>query len=135
MADRLRPGGPWRCWVAERETTMVGVIWMQLVEKMPNPLGEREWHGYVTNFFVDERVRGEGVGGALLTALIGAPETQGLECALFVADGPEPAIVRALRVRGGGRCDRAPAGGGAAARGARLTQQARRLLTEGTGSA
>jgi ribosomal protein S18 acetylase RimI-like enzyme len=112
MADRLRPGGPWRCWVAQREAAIVGAVWMQIVEKIPNPLGEGEWHGYITNFFVDERVRGEGVGSALLTALIGAPETQGLD-ALFLwpTDRSRRLYARFGFVGVGGVIERRPAAG------------------------
>ncbi|HEY7893481.1 MAG TPA: GNAT family N-acetyltransferase [Gemmatimonadaceae bacterium] len=116
MADRLRPGGPWRCWVAEGEGAIVGAVWMQIVEKIPNPLGEGEWHGYITNFFVDERLRGEGVGSALLTALIGAPETQGLD-ALFLwpTDRSRRLYARFGFVGMGGVIERRPAAGPARA--------------------
>ena len=112
MADRLRPGGPWRCWAAERDAAIVGAIWMQIVEKIPNPLGEGEWHGYITNFFVHERVRGEGVGSALLTALVCAPETQGLD-ALFLwpTDRSRTLYQRFGFEGGGGVIERRPAAG------------------------
>lgn len=112
MADRLRHGGSWRCWVAEREASIVGAIWMQIVEKIPNPLGEGEWHGYISNFFVDERVRGEGVGSALLTVLLGAPETQGLD-ALFLwpTDRSRRLYGRFGFVGVGGVIERRPAAG------------------------
>jgi ribosomal protein S18 acetylase RimI-like enzyme len=102
--------------VAEGEGAIVGAVWMQIVEKIPNPLGEGEWHGYITNFFVDERLRGEGVGSALLTALIGAPETQGLD-ALFLwpTDRSRRLYARFGFVGMGGVIERRPAAGPARA--------------------
>ncbi len=37
MADRLREGSPWRCWVAESRGVVTGHLWLQLIEKVPNP--------------------------------------------------------------------------------------------------
>lgn len=65
MADRLSQGS-WRCWVVERENEIVGVLWLQLIEKIPNPTSEPEFHGYITNVFVDESLRGVGLGSQLL---------------------------------------------------------------------
>jgi ribosomal protein S18 acetylase RimI-like enzyme len=112
MAERLPPGGPWRCWVAERDAAIVGAIWLQIVEKIPNPLGEGEWHGYVTNFFVDEHARGAGVGSALLAALIGAPDTERLD-ALFLwpTDRSRRLYARFGFVGTGGVIERRPAAG------------------------
>jgi len=57
--------------------TIVGNIWLQIVEKLPNPNVERERHGYVTNFFVRPEYRNTGAGSRLLDALLG--ECRGLE--------------------------------------------------------
>ena len=67
MAERLKMEGAWRCWVAEDEAEIIGHIWLQLIEKIPNPSPEPERHAYITNLFVRERARGRGVGSALLT--------------------------------------------------------------------
>ena len=80
MIDALdRP--EWRCWVAvnsdsgrdrirpENPTTdqsLVGALWLQLVEKIPNPTSEAERLGYITNFFVTESARGHGLGSRIL---------------------------------------------------------------------
>jgi GNAT superfamily N-acetyltransferase len=71
MADRLEPGGAWRCWVAENAAGAIrGHLWLQLIEKIPNPGPELESHGYVTNVFVDPEARGAGAGRLLMeTAL------------------------------------------------------------------
>ena len=65
MADRLSQGS-WRCWVVEKENEIVGMLWLQLIEKIPNPTSEPEFHGYITNVFVDESLRGAGLGSQLL---------------------------------------------------------------------
>ena len=67
---RVRLGdGAWRAWVAEARGEIVGTVWLQWVEKMPNPVDEPEVHGYITNLYVRESARG-GVGGRLLAAAL-----------------------------------------------------------------
>lgn len=68
MADRLA-SGEWRAWVAERDGTLVGQIWLRVIEKVPNPVGERFRHAYISNLFVVEGARG-GVGTRLLEAAL-----------------------------------------------------------------
>jgi len=68
MRTRLA-GDPWRAWVAEAGGQIVGTVWLQWVEKMPNPVVEPELHGYITNLYVRETARG-GVGGRLLAAAL-----------------------------------------------------------------
>ena len=70
MEARLRKSGPWRCWVAERGHELVGNLWAQLIEKIPNPLPEPERHAYITNFYVREGERGRGTGSLLLSAAL-----------------------------------------------------------------
>jgi GNAT superfamily N-acetyltransferase len=70
MRERLGSDGLWRCWIAERDGIAVGNIWLNLIEKIPNPAPETECHAYITNFYVLEEMRGRGVGSRLLeTAL------------------------------------------------------------------
>src|SRR5690242_13763236 len=70
MTERLGDGSRWRCWVAEREDDIAGAIWVQVVEKIPNPASEPEEHAYISNFYVPESVRGTGIGSALLTTVL-----------------------------------------------------------------
>ena len=56
------PESRWLCWVAERDGALVGNVWMQLLEKIPNPVARPEWHGYVSSFFVLPEHRGAGIG-------------------------------------------------------------------------
>lgn len=70
MAERLAPPSPWRCWVYERDTGVSGHIWLQLIEKIPNPAPELERHAYITNVYVRPDARGSGAGKALLEAAL-----------------------------------------------------------------
>jgi GNAT superfamily N-acetyltransferase len=69
MREQLA-GDAWRCWIAEFSGEPVGNLWVQLVEKVPNPGDELERHAYLTSFFVREPARGAGVGTALLAAAL-----------------------------------------------------------------
>jgi GNAT superfamily N-acetyltransferase len=70
MSERVGSGGAWQCWVAEREALVVGAVWAQLVEKIPNPTAEPESYVYLTSFYVREEYRGEGIGSQLLAAVV-----------------------------------------------------------------
>ena len=60
----------WICWVAALNGQLIGAVWLQLVEKIPNPRAEAEHHAYITNFYVEQEARGNGIGSQLLrTAL------------------------------------------------------------------
>ena len=67
MLARLHVESCWQCWIAEGEQELVGNIWSQLVEKIPNPAAETECYLYVTNFYVREEYRGKGIGTRLLS--------------------------------------------------------------------
>lgn len=69
MHKRLQTG-VWECWIAEVNQQLIGAIWLQLVEKIPNPRSEAEYHAYITNFYIQQEARGCGIGSQLLrTAL------------------------------------------------------------------
>jgi GNAT superfamily N-acetyltransferase len=73
MRDGLAGGG-WRAWVAVSagpggDERIVGQVWVHLIEKMPNPIGERERHAYLSNLYAQPAERG-GVGTALLQTVI-----------------------------------------------------------------
>jgi GNAT superfamily N-acetyltransferase len=72
METRLVPGGSWRCWLAEESGRLVGTVWLHLIEKLPNPVGEAESHGYVSSLYVDPSMRGRGLGSQLLASCLRA---------------------------------------------------------------
>ncbi len=66
MADRLGGNPQWKCWVAEQPFGIVGNLWLQVMEKLPNPVAEPEHHAYITNVYVLPDCRSAGVGALLL---------------------------------------------------------------------
>ena len=67
MTAHLSEASLWQCWIAEAEHELIGALWLQLVEKIPNPRAEPEYHAYITNFYIRESARGGGIGSRLLT--------------------------------------------------------------------
>ena len=80
MRDRLRNTVSWKCWIAENDGVAAGNLWLQLIEKIPNPGFEPEYHAYVTNVFVREDSRGRGVGSKLLAAALDWLQSQDVHC-------------------------------------------------------
>jgi GNAT superfamily N-acetyltransferase len=74
MTSRLGPEGRWRAWVADAGGAIVGTAWLQLVEKIPNPMIEPELIGYVSSLYVRPAWRDRGIGAALLATCIRASE-------------------------------------------------------------
>jgi len=82
MAERLNQTN-WRCWVVEEGETIIGALWLQLIEKIPNPTQEPELHGYVTNVFVDESSRGRGIGSQLVEQAIALCKQQPVQAVIL----------------------------------------------------
>jgi GNAT superfamily N-acetyltransferase len=83
MKHELGAHGRWRCWVATTGDTPVGTLWLQLIEKLPNPVGHRDYHGYVSSVYVVPSFRNSGIGSALLEACVAEAELLGID-ALFL---------------------------------------------------
>jgi GNAT superfamily N-acetyltransferase len=75
LADDAR----WRAYLLDHHGTAAGAVWLQLVEKIPNPLVEPEMHGYLTNFFIRAGHRNSGAGSAMLAALLADCEAIGVD--------------------------------------------------------
>jgi GNAT superfamily N-acetyltransferase len=97
MQERLGPQSRWRCWIAQEGGRPVGTIWLQAIEKLPNPVSEPELHGYVSSLYVDPAARGRGTGSALLAACLETCDLLGMD-AVILWPTPES---RALYARHG----------------------------------
>jgi GNAT superfamily N-acetyltransferase len=67
--SRELAGQAWRAWVALHGDRIVGQVWVNLIHKVPNPVGERDRHVYLSNLYVQPSARG-GVGTALLETVL-----------------------------------------------------------------
>jgi GNAT superfamily N-acetyltransferase len=79
MEQRLTPPSAWRCWTAALGADLIGTLWMQLIEKLPNPSEEQELHGYVSSVYVVPPHRKAGIGGALIDACLAQCERVGVD--------------------------------------------------------
>ncbi|MCX6017423.1 MAG: GNAT family N-acetyltransferase [Chloroflexi bacterium] len=70
LTDRLS-SDRWRAWLVESDDgAVVGHCFLQIVEKLPNPVEEAEWIGYVTNVYVAPAHRRLGCATRLLDAAL-----------------------------------------------------------------
>lgn len=83
MRERLQNDSSWQCWIAESDRTLVGNIWAQLIEKIPNPAAETECYIYITNFYVREEDRGKGIGSRLLAEVLAWSKTMNAHTAIL----------------------------------------------------
>lgn len=98
MAARLPHAEVWRCWVAEDVVGGPrGMVWVQFLEKLPNPVHEPEIHAYLTSFYVRPAARNQGIGSALLEAALAACADRGVDT-VFLWPTPRS---RALYLRHG----------------------------------
>ena len=70
MRPRLNVDSPWSVFVAERDGQIVGNVWVQIIEKIPNPGPEPELHAYVSNFFIVPHERDTGLGTRMLNVIL-----------------------------------------------------------------
>jgi GNAT superfamily N-acetyltransferase len=70
-------GKAWTAWVATEDESLIGHVFLHVIDKVPNPVPEPEQLGYITNLYVREQNRGTGIGGALLDTAL--QECRGLQ--------------------------------------------------------
>ena len=99
MAARLAAPDLWRSWVAEPAGALQGMAWLQVIEKMPNPVGEAERHGYVTSVFVRPPLRGQGTGSAFLEACLHACDQLATDSVILWPTPLQPVALRPPRLR------------------------------------
>jgi GNAT superfamily N-acetyltransferase len=86
IKKRLRSRSSWRCWVLDDGKRLLGHVWVQLFEKIPNPVrDEPELHAYVTNFYVIPEMRGAGFGKSLLDEALSWCGSQGSDSIILWA--------------------------------------------------
>lgn len=69
MRRELSQATTWRAWVAERAGVIIGQVWLQTFQKLPNPTEEAEQQAYLSNLYVTPSARG-GAGTKLLATAI-----------------------------------------------------------------
>ena len=82
MAERLATSD-WYAWIAARTEDVLGNIWLNVFHKVPNPVGEPEAYGYITNLYVVPGLRGGGVGSRLLDAAVEECRARGVDTVLL----------------------------------------------------
>jgi len=82
MSERLQQNN-WQCWVVEQDNAIIGTLWLQMIEKIPNPTSEPEFHAYITNVFVDASARGTGLGSRLLTEALSYCKQQSVHAVIL----------------------------------------------------
>jgi ribosomal protein S18 acetylase RimI-like enzyme len=85
MQERLTATSGWRCWVVDASDpqALAGAVWLQTIEKIPNPTAEPELHGYITNLYVSPDERGRGLGEALLGTALQTCDDGGYDAVLL----------------------------------------------------
>src|SRR5262245_48258345 len=83
MAARITTESQWRCWVVEGAGKLVGAIWLQLIEKIPNPGAEAEKHGYISNFYVEPSHRAGGLGSRLIDICVSFCEKESVDAVIL----------------------------------------------------
>ena len=71
--------GGWTVWVAERDGRLVANVYVRLVPKVPRPGRFGQVYGYVTNVYAEPDARNQGIGSALLRAVIAWARERRLE--------------------------------------------------------
>jgi len=95
MKKRFRAGSrTWRCWVVDDGSQLLGHVCVQLFEKMPNPVNEREVHAHLTNLYVIPEMRGRGLGRKLLKTAASWCRARGVDAVILWASPASKSLYR-----------------------------------------
>ena len=95
MKKRFRVGSSaWRCWVVDDGDQLLGHVCVQLFEKMPNPVNEREVHAYLTNLYVVPEMRSQDLGRTLLNEALSWCRAQGTDAVILWATPESKSLYR-----------------------------------------
>jgi GNAT superfamily N-acetyltransferase len=83
MASRLSGQSAWRCWVAADNGRISGNLWLQTIEKIPNPAPELELHAYITNVYVEPAARAAGLAARLLESALAFCREAGVDSVIL----------------------------------------------------
>ena len=84
----------WRGWVIDDGKQLLGHVFVQVFEKMPNPVNEPEAHAYLTNFYVVPEMRGQGLGGKLLNKALTWCRAQDADAVILWATAESKSLYR-----------------------------------------
>src|SRR6266536_5603541 len=84
----------WRCWVLDDGKRLLGHVCVQVFEKIPNPVNEREVHAYLTNFYVVPEMRSRGLGRTLLKKALSWCRAQGTDAVILWATPESKSLYR-----------------------------------------
>jgi GNAT superfamily N-acetyltransferase len=102
MAQRLASGSHWRCWIAAEGDAILATAWLQIIEKLPNPGGELERHGYISSVFVRPECRGHGIGSDLLKECLRMCDAEEVDAVFLWPTARSRALYRRLGFETGG---------------------------------
>lgn len=96
---RIDDDDSWAVWVAEDPAVagrLCGTLSLHVVPMLPTPWRSGRTWGYVTSIQVDPRMRGGGIGRALMEAAEARARERGLEQLLLWAAGDSPTFYEAV---------------------------------------
>ena len=77
--DHALREGRWKIWVAESGSRLMGNLYVEIIPKLPRPGEFKNHFAYMTNVYVAEEERNQGVGSRLVDAAITWASANGIE--------------------------------------------------------
>ena len=70
FAGRALTGSTWAVFVGEGDGRLLGMVWVQLVERVPRPIEAARSYAYITSVYVEAEHRNAGLGRRILDAAV-----------------------------------------------------------------